>query len=283
MEKRLNVLITGCSTGIGFTAALLLARRGHRVFATMRDLKKAGPLRQAAAGLPVELLPLDVDREDSARKAVSSVLKKAGRLDALVNNAGWGAFGALEEFSDAEVRAQYETNVFGLLRVTKAVLPAMRAQGSGRILHIGSLAGKMSFAGIGLYSSTKFAVEAVTESLRLEVRPFNIQVAVVEPGAIDTRFKANRHKAGAFLKGRSAYQRTLQNILDFGNARSAQGPGPEKVARTVLKALQAGRMVTRYPVGRDAVFLPLVRWFMPDALFDLVLKRKYDSFLGAGT
>jgi len=278
MANRMTTLITGCSTGIGYETALLLARRGYRVFATMRDIKKAGTLKQAALGLPLEVLPLDVDKPASVRKAVGTILKKAGRIDALVNNAGWGAFGAIEEFTDAEIRAQYETNVFGLLRVTQAVLPAMRSQGSGRIVHIGSLAGKMSFAGIGLYSSTKFAVEAVTESLRLEMRPFNIQVAVVEPGSIDTPFKANRRRSGLFLKGRSAYQDTLSNILAFGNRQSSQAPGPEVVARAVLKALQAERMSIRYPVGRDAVILPLVRWFMPDALFDLVLSKRYDSF-----
>ncbi len=129
MESRPVALVTGCSTGIGFETTILLARRGYRVFATLRDLKKAGPLKAACAGLPVEILPMDVDRAPSVKKAVAAIVKKTGRIDALVNNAGWGAFGALEEFSDEEIRAQYETNVFGLLRVTRAVLPlAMRAQ-----------------------------------------------------------------------------------------------------------------------------------------------------------
>ena len=278
MEDLPIVLITGCSTGIGFETALLLARKGYRVFATLRNTKKAAPLREAGKGQPLEILYLDVDKPASVKAAVSAVLKKAGRIDVLVNNAGWGAFGALEEFSDEEVRAQYETNVFGLLRVTREVLPAMRRQKYGRIIHIGSLAGKMTFAGIGLYCSSKHAVEAVTESLRLEVRPFNIEAAVVEPGTIRTPFKVNRRKARLFEEGKSAYQKTLENILTFGNHPSAAAPGPDKVAAVVLKALQARRMAIRYPVGRDAVWFPFLRWFMPDALFDWVLRIRYDRF-----
>jgi NAD(P)-dependent dehydrogenase (short-subunit alcohol dehydrogenase family) len=282
MESRPVALVTGCSTGIGFETAILLARRGYRVFATLRDLKKAGPLKEASAGLPVEILQLDVDKPSSVKKAVAAIVKKAGRIDVLVNNAGWGAFGAMEEFSDEEIHAQYETNVFGLLRVTRAVLPILRAQKSGRIVHIGSLAGKMTFAGIGLYCSTKHAVEAITESLRFEVRPFNIQIAVVEPGTIRTPFKVNRRLARAFLEKKSAYQGILEKILHFGNHPPASAPGPRRVAQKVLQALQSSPMAVRYPVGRDAVLYPLARWFMPDFLYDRVLRVRYSQFQREG-
>lgn len=278
MESRPVAIITGCSTGIGFETALFLARKGYRVFATMRDLKKAGPLRDAATGLPLDILPLDVDKPSSVKKAVSVVVHKTGRIDALVNNAGWGAFGAMEEFSDEEILAQYQTNVFGLLRVTRQVLPVMRRQKSGRIIHIGSLAGRMTFSGIGLYCSSKYAVEAVTESLRLEVRPFNIESAVVEPGTIRTPFKANRKKAAVFKEGKSAYQGVLKNILNFGDNPSPFSPGPRKVAEVVYKALKARRMAIRYPVGMDSFWLPIIRWFMPDGLFDKVLQIRYAKF-----
>lgn len=278
MEEKPVVLITGCSTGIGFETALLLVKKGYRVFATLRNPQKSGALKDAAKSLSLEILTLDVDKPASVKTAVSTILKKAGRIDVLVNNAGWGAFGAMEEFSDAEIRAQYETNVFGLLRVTREVLPAMRRQKSGRIIHIGSLVGKMTFAGIGLYCSSKYAVEAVTESLRMEVKPFNIEVAVVEPGTIRTPFKVNRRKARVFQEGKSAYQKTLENILYFGNNPSPSAPGPEKVAAAVLKALRAKRMALRYPVGKDAVWFPFLHWFMPDFLFDWVLKLRYDGF-----
>ncbi len=278
MENRPVVLITGCSTGIGFATALLLARKGYRVFATLRNLKKAGPLRQAASGLPIEILPLDVDKSVSVQKAVAVLLKKTGRLDALINNAGLGAFGALEEFTDEDIQTQYETNVFGLMRVTKAVLPVMRAQKSGRIIQLSSLAGKMTFAGIGLYCSTKHAVEALTENLRIELRPFNIETAAVEPGSMNTQFKYNRRKTKVFTQGQSAYQSVLEKILAFGNQQSLNAPGPEKVAEVILKALQADRMAARYPVGFDAEWFPVVRWFLPNFAYDWILRGMYRRF-----
>jgi len=278
LEDRPVALLTGCSTGIGLETALLLAREGWRVFATMRDLKKAETLREAAQGLPIELLSMDVDKPVSVKKAVSTVAHLAGRVDVLINNAGWGAFGALDEFTDKEILAQYETNVFGLMRVTREVLPFMRRQGSGRIIHIGSLAGKMTFAGIGLYCSTKHAVEALTEGLRVETRPFGVQVAVVEPGSINTPFKANRRKAALFLKKRSAHQRVLENILYFGNHPSRFTPKAPRVARTILKALKADHMATRYPVGLDSVWFPVARWFMPDFVYDRLLEAMYRRF-----
>jgi NAD(P)-dependent dehydrogenase (short-subunit alcohol dehydrogenase family) len=282
LESRPTAFITGCSTGIGFETALLLARQGYRVFATMRNLKKSGSLRKVAQGLPLEILALDVDKPASVKRAVAAVLHKAGRVDVLVNNAGWGAFGAIEEFSDEEILAQYETNVFGLVRVTREVLPAMRKWKAGRIINISSLAGRMTFAGIGLYCATKHAVESFTESLRLEVRPFNIEVAVVEPGTIQTPFKTNRRLAGIFLKGKSAYQKSLEGILHHGNNPPAWSPGPKRVASVVLKALRARRMAVRYPVGMDAVWLPFLRWFMPDALYDWVLRFHYAGFQKEG-
>jgi len=278
MASHSVALITGCSSGIGREAALRLARRGTTVFATMRDLKKDGPLREAARGLPVQILALDLDQSASVRRAVAQVKAKAGRIDLLVNNAGYGAFGAFEDFTDAEILAQYQTNVFGLMRVTREVLPLMRAQRSGRILHIGSLAGRMTFAGIGLYCSSKYAVEALTEALRLETAPFGIQVAVVEPGSRNTSFKANRQKAGLFEKNQSAYQAVLQKILDFGNHQSARAPGAKAVVDAIEKAADAKVMKARYPVGLDAKLYPLIRWFLPDGFYDLLLRRLYARF-----
>ncbi len=279
MDKYPVALITGCSTGIGLETSLLLARQGYRVFATMRDLKKSSSLRQAAVGLSLEILQLDVDKPASVKKAVSAVLKKAGSIDVLINNAGWGAFGATEEFTDKEIHAQFETNLFGLLRVTRAVLPAMRDQKSGRIINVGSLAGKMTFAGIGLYCATKYAVEAVTESLRLEVRPFNIQVGLVEPGVIETRFKDNRRKAQTFFQEKSAYQPVMEKVFAWSNERAKGAPGPEKVAGTILKALRDRRMALRYALGFDAVWYPVAKWFMPSFVYELVMRRMYGRFL----
>ena len=279
MTEKSVVLITGCSTGIGFETALLFAKKGFRVFATLRDLKKAGPLREASRGLAVEILQLDVDQSSSVQSCVAAVLRKTGRIDILVNNAGWGAFGALEEFTDREIFSQYETNVFGLMRVTRAVLPSMRARKFGKIIQIGSLAGKMTFAGIGLYCSTKYAVEALTESLRMELKPFGIQAAVVEPGSIKTPFKANRRKSEVFLKGRSIYQETLKRILYFGDHPSALAPGPKKAAKKIVRLALSKRMPARTRVGLDAVWFPVVRWFLPDFAYDFLMRRVYGKFL----
>jgi NAD(P)-dependent dehydrogenase (short-subunit alcohol dehydrogenase family) len=278
MENRPVALITGCSTGIGFEASLALARQGYRVFATMRNIKKAGTLKKAAKGLPVEILPLDVDQPFAAKKTVSAIVRKTGRIDVLINNAGFGAFGMLEEFTDEEIKAQYETNVFGLMRVTNAVLPVMRARKSGRILHIGSLAGKMTFAGIGLYCSSKYAVEALTEAMRTEVRPFNIEVAVIEPGSTNTPFKQNRYLSQKFKQGRSNYQSVLKKILAYGNAQSQKALGAEQVIAAILKALGSSRMAVRYAAGFDSTWFPVARWFLPDGVYDWVLKRMFRRF-----
>ncbi len=280
MENQKTVLITGCSSGIGLETAVLLAQQGWRVFATLRDNKKSGPLKEKAKGLSVEILPMDVDDPLSVRKGVAAVFKKTGSLDALVNNAGWGAFGALEDFSDDEILAQYETNFFGLFRVIREVLPSMRAQGRGRILNVSSVAGKMTFAGIGLYCSSKHAVEALTESLRLELRPFGIQVGMVEPGQFHTRFKDNRLKNKMFLAGKSPYQGVLEKILQYGNSQSAQAPGPQIAARTILKALEDEKMALRYPVGNDARWFPFAQRFLPDSLYDQIMVRTLTRFQG---
>ncbi len=278
MEKRPVALITGCSTGIGFEVSLALARRGYRVFATLRDLKKAGPLKKAAQGLPIDILPLDVDRSLDPARAVKKVLQKSGRIDLLINNAGFGAFGALEDFNDAELWSQYETNVFGLMRVTNAVLPVMRKQKRGRILHIGSLAGKMTFAGIGLYCSSKCAVEALTEAQRTELRPFNIEVSVIEPGTTNTEFKHNRYRSTLFQKKKSPYQSVLQKILNFGNGQSQKAPGAGQVVEVILKALEDRRLAVHYAAGFDAIWFPVVRWFLPEGVYDLLMKRLYQRF-----
>jgi NAD(P)-dependent dehydrogenase (short-subunit alcohol dehydrogenase family) len=235
-------------------------------------------LREKAKDLPIKILPLDVDHLDSVKICVAAVLKEAGNLDALVNNAGFGAFGALEDFTDEEIRAQYETNVFGLFRVIREVLPSMRSRGRGRILNISSVAGKMTFAGIGLYCSSKHAVEALSESLRLELRPFGVQVGMVEPGQFQTRFRDNRRVNKVFKDGKSSYQPVLARILDHGNSQSLQAPGPEVVARTVWRALEDKKMALRYPVGTDAHLFPLAQRFLPDFLYDFIMQRTLSRF-----
>jgi len=268
MEERPVVLITGCSSGFGYETALLMAQKGWRVFATLRNVKKAAPLKTAAQGLALEILQLDVDSEASVKRAVARVLKKARRIDVLVNNAGFGAYGAILDFEDAEVRAQYETNVLGILRTARAVLPSMVANRKGRIINVGSVAGRVTFTGMGLYCSSKYAVEAVTEAIRLEGAHLGIEACVVEPGMFHTSFGANRRWAKRWEKKRSLFQVLIDRMVAFMNSRKRNGGGGTPVAGVILEAATAGKMAIRYPVGWDAWMLTTLQKVLPGGLFE---------------
>ena len=183
-----TILVTGASTGIGFATAVSLMRAGHDVFAAMRTPSKSPALLELAAkeSLPISVIPLDVDSDDSVADGVARILKSRGRIDVLVNNAGIARLGSVEFMPLAGFRQIMETNYFGALRCTQAVLPGMRALRSGRIINITSVAGRLAFPGQSAYAASKFALEAVSESLAAEVQPFNIRVNVVEPGVIQT-------------------------------------------------------------------------------------------------
>jgi NAD(P)-dependent dehydrogenase (short-subunit alcohol dehydrogenase family) len=272
VETRPVVLITGCSTGFGYETALLMAKNGWRVFATMRNLRKAGPLRQASRGLPVDILQLDVDREVSVKRAVKQALRRTGKVDVVVNNAGYGAYGAVLDFEDKEIRAQYETNVLGILRVARAVLPSMLQRRKGRIINVGSTAGRVTFTGMGLYSSSKYAVEAVTEAMRLEGKPFGIEACVVEPGMHHTSFGKNRWWARKWVMKRSPFQALIDRMVLYMDSRKRSPGGASPVARTILKAATTRDLRIRYPVGSDAWLLTLVNAFLSGGLFER-LKR----------
>jgi NAD(P)-dependent dehydrogenase (short-subunit alcohol dehydrogenase family) len=183
-----TILITGTSTGIGFATAVSLMRAGHDVFATMRDPAKSPELLALAGkeGLPITVIPLDVDSDESVAAGVERVLTTRGRVDVLVNNAGVGQLGSVEAMPLAKFRQVMETNYFGAIRCIQAVLPGMRARKGGRIVNITSVAGRLAFAGQSAYAASKFALEALSESLAAEVKPFNIRVNLVEPGVIET-------------------------------------------------------------------------------------------------
>jgi NAD(P)-dependent dehydrogenase (short-subunit alcohol dehydrogenase family) len=272
METRPVVLITGCSSGFGYETALFMARNGWRVFATMRNMKKVGPLRNASKGLPVDILPLDVDKEPSVKRAVAVALKRAGKIDVLVNNAGYGAYGAVLDFEDSEIRRQYETNVLGLLRTSRAVLPSMLRNRKGRIINVGSLAGRVTFTGMGLYSSSKYAVEAVTEAIRLEGAHLGIDACVVEPGMFHTSFGKNRRWARKWEAKSSPFQGLIDSIVAYMNSRKRNPGGAMPVARTILKAATAKHPAIRYPVGWDAWLLTVLYALLPGAWFER-LKR----------
>lgn len=268
------VLITGCSSGIGAATALRLARKGHDVFATARRPETLTELADAGC----RTLALDVTDEASMTAAVDEVLADAGRIDGLVNNAGYSQSGAVESLDLDDVRRQFETNVFGLLRLTQLVLPAMRAQHSGRIVNIGSMGGRLTFPGGGAYHASKYAVEALSDALRFEVAGFGVQVVLIEPGLITTRFDeaatANMPAGeGPYAAFNTAVAEATVAAYDGPMARFG-GP-PESVARVIEKALTARHPRPRYLVTPSAYGAIAGRRLLPDRAWDLAMRAQF--------
>ena len=188
MEK--IAVVTGSSSGIGFETSLALARDGYFTYATMRDMKKADEIQRITneESLPLKVIELDVDDEESAKNAIGTIIQEKGRIDVLVNNAGWGIWGTGEDVSLEEFREQFETNFFSVVRMIQKVAPMMREQGSGSIINISSVAGRIGLPASTAYVSSKFAIEGLSESLRYELGPFGVNVIIIEPGVIKTNF-----------------------------------------------------------------------------------------------
>lgn len=266
-----NALITGCSTGIGRATAEQLAASGWKVYATARRPDTIADLE--AKGCVT--LALDVTDEASMRAAVDAVEAAEGSVGALVNNAGYSQSGALETLPMDAVRRQFETNVFGLLRMCQLVLPGMRGAGAGRIVNISSMGGKFTFPGGGVYHATKYAVEALSDALRFEVGGFGVDVVVVEPGIIRTNFDdaavAAMEAAGdgdpAYAEFNAAVAAATKSVYEEGPL-SKLGGGPEAVAAAIEKALTAGRPKTRYRVTASAKVLLGTRRMLPDRGWD---------------
>jgi NAD(P)-dependent dehydrogenase (short-subunit alcohol dehydrogenase family) len=250
------VLITGASSGFGREAALLLAQRGHRVFGTSRQS------RSDEGG--VRMLALDVREDASVARAVETVLAEAGRIDVLVNNAGYALASLIEEAKIDEARAVFETNFFGLVRMTKAVLPAMRRQRSGTIINISSLAGLLGVPGEGFYCATKFAVEGYSETLRYEVADFGIRVSLVEPSYFRTAFDAAKTQGTDRIDD---YDGLRERVMAAFEAGARHGGDPRTVGRLIARIAESRRPRLRYRVGREARLLAPLRRLMPDALF----------------
>jgi NAD(P)-dependent dehydrogenase (short-subunit alcohol dehydrogenase family) len=250
-------LVTGASSGVGRATALALAARGHRVFGTSRS-----PAQETDA---VRMLPLDVRDDASVAACVAAVTGAAGRLDVLVNNAGFEQAGALEELSLEEARAQFETNFFGLVRMVNAALPIMRGQRSGRIVNVGSLSGLAPIPFLGMYSASKFAVDGYTEALRHEVGPLGILVSQVEPGFLRTSMMSNRKPPARTIADYDQWrERAFAAIREY----EEKGPGAELVAETIVRIVTSGRPRLRYLVGGQARFVANLRRFAPEAAFE---------------
>lgn len=269
------VLITGCSTGIGRATAERLAKRGHTVYATARRLDSIADLSNAGC----RTLQLDVTDEASMRAAVDAVEREHGAVGALVNNAGYGLEGAFEDTSMADVRKQFETNVFGLVGMCQLVLPKMREQRSGRIVNISSVGGKVTFPGGAFYHGTKHAVEAMSDVLRFEVAGFGIRVAIVEPGLIKTAFgdtatasigDASGSPYGEF---NAAVAKRVAGAYEGMMGRLAAGP--DAVAKAIEHAVSSRHPRTRYRVTVGARFVLTSRKVLPDRAYDLMMRSQF--------
>jgi NAD(P)-dependent dehydrogenase (short-subunit alcohol dehydrogenase family) len=270
------VLITGCSSGIGHATAEWLADRGWTVYATARKPESIQDLE----GRGCRLLALDVTDEDSMRAAVAAVEEQEGAVGVLVNNAGYSQSGAVESLRMEDLRAQFETNVFGLVRLSQLALPGMRRQRFGRIVNLSSMGGKLVFPGGGAYHATKFADEALSDAMRFEVQGFGIDVVVIEPGLIRTSFGeaavGSIHTGtedGPYADFNQAVAATTAGAYEGPLAKL--GAGPEAVARTIERAISSRRPRTRYPVTASARLLLAQRAILPDRLWDRVVGTSF--------
>jgi NAD(P)-dependent dehydrogenase (short-subunit alcohol dehydrogenase family) len=246
-------VVTGSSTGIGYETSLILARNGFLTYATMRNLNKSENIKSVAAkeNLPIQIKQLDVTDDVSVTNAIQAISSEAGHIDVLVNNAGYGLNGAFEDLAMDEIKAQYETNVFGLIRTTQAVLPIMRRQESGTIVNISSGAGRFGFPGGSAYVSTKFAVEGLSESMSYELEPFGIKVVIVEPGVIRTNFFDGLVVAKKSRDPNSPYSQIMQKIATGFEEMMKNASSPDLVAKVVLNAIRDENPSLRYLAGSD--------------------------------
>jgi NAD(P)-dependent dehydrogenase (short-subunit alcohol dehydrogenase family) len=274
-EQEKIAVVTGSSSGIGFETSLLLAKNGFSTYATVRNLDKAKSIRVIAekGELPIRVVELDVNSDRSVEDAIDRINDESKRIDVLVNNAGYSLFGALEDLSMDEIKAQFETNLFGAIRVMKAVLPIMRKQQGGTIVNVSSPMGRIAFPLISAYNGTKFALEGVSESLRYETDSFGIKIILVEPGVIRSNFASNAIVGQKAAEPSSPYaplvktfQKATARILD-------QATPPEEVAKVIVKAVTIDNPDLRYLVGNDAIQMIEARKGMSDQEFRVLVNQ----------
>jgi NADP-dependent 3-hydroxy acid dehydrogenase YdfG len=270
------VLVTGCSSGIGAATAARLAAEGRRVYATARRPETLSEL----AGQGCQTLALDVTDEQSMRAAVDAVVAAEGAVGVLVNNAGYSQSGAVETIPMDQLRGQFETNVFGLVRMCQLVLPGMRAQGWGKIVNISSMGGRLVFPGGGAYHATKYSVEALSDALRFEVRGFGVDVIIIEPGLIVTNFGEVAAGSVSEASDGGAYGQFNQHVAKL-TAEAYKGPmaklgaGPDAVAKTISRAIRARRPRARYLVTASARLMVGQRRMTPDRVWDLMMRSQF--------
>jgi len=277
MEK--VAIVTGTSSGIGFETSLALAREGYFTYATMRDTTKSNKIKEIAQkeNLKINVLELDVDDEKSVKSAIAQILDQKQRIDVLVNNAGWGLWGCVEDVSIDEFKEQFETNFFSIIRLIQEVAPAMRKQGSGTIVNVSSVVGRIGFPASPAYISSKFALEGLSESLRFEFAPFGVDVIIIEPGVIKTNFMKNM-KMAKKSELDTVYKDITTKVVSGVKMMVEMGTPPKEVANTIVKAIKDKKPLPRYVVGNDALMFLEAKKSKTDIEFENYLKKElYDE------
>ncbi len=274
-DRQKVAIVTGSSSGIGYATSLMLARKGFYTYASARNINKSASLESIAntERLPLKLIQFDVTDDRSVKDAIEKIVLEKGRIDVLVNNAGYALFGAFEDLSLDEIKAQFETNFFGVIRVTQHVLPIMRTlqNGSGVIVNVSSINGLIAFPVISAYVGTKFAIEGLSESIAYELEPFGIKVILIEPGAIGSNFMKGSVLPKRALDPQSPYSELVQKVTVKTRSQHENATQPEEVAKTIVQAISTEKPEFRYVVGNDAVSLLEARKNMPYSEFQKMI------------
>ena len=273
MEK--VAVVTGTSSGIGFETSLALAREGYFTYATMRDTTKSDKIKEITQkeNLKISILELDVDDEKSVKSAIAQILDQKQRIDVLVNNAGWGLWGCVEDVSVDEFKEQFETNFFSIIRLIQEVAPTMRKQGSGTIVNVSSVVGRIGFPASPAYISSKFALEGLSESMRFEFAPFGVDVIIIEPGVIKTNFMKNM-KMAKKSELDTVYKDITTKVVSGVKMMVEMGTPPKEVANTIVKAIKDKKPLPRYVVGNDALMFLEAKKSKTDIEFENYLKKE---------
>ena len=271
VQQQKVAIITGSSSGVGHATALLLARNRFHTYATMRNIKKSVDIMEIAnrERLPLQVIQLDVNDNTSIRNSIEKVISEKQRIDLLVNNAGYGLVGAFEDLSVEEIKSQFETNFFGIIRLTQQVLPIMRKQKSGTIVNVSSGAGRIGFPGMSAYVSSKFALEGLSESMSYELEPFGIKIVIIEPGVIRTNFKKNAVMSKKLLDNSfiSPYSSIIQKMDASITSIIEHATPPEEVAKAILHVVTSNNPELRFPIGNDIIMMLETKKSMSDEDF----------------